>query len=176
LTYLRRVLVLCETSRSGHDALAPARARRVRGRITGSPCYRTNRQERQRPPRFRVLLLLVAVVKHPAACGSSPRPCRGHPPWPKHGAGAARHGGWILFRGWLPTAPRSRTHASPRAPVSRTCVARLTTDLPGSALVGRVSHPLEDSLNLMSSSQPTPFRPAFPGRTQGRRRRLSLLV
>ncbi len=51
-TYLRRVLVLCETSRSGHGALAPAWVRRARGRITGSPSFRICLQERQGPPRF----------------------------------------------------------------------------------------------------------------------------
>jgi hypothetical protein len=59
------------------------------------------------------------------------------------------------FRGCLPTAPCSRAYASPSAAeiAPRTSVARLATDLPGSALVGRDSHPLDDKLNFMDSSQ-----------------------
>jgi neurotransmitter:Na+ symporter, NSS family len=45
--------------------------------------------------------------------------------------------------------------------------ARLTTDLPGSALVGRVSHPLDDSSNFLKVfASFLPIGPALPGRTE----------
>ena len=49
-------------------------------------------------------------------------------------------------------------------------VARLATDLPGWALVGRDLHPLDDKRNFVTYRMVTPFRPALPGRTTNYRR------
>ena len=71
----------------------------------------------------------------------------------------------LSFRGRLPMAhllaclriANAVTHIS----------ARLTTNLPGSALVGRVSHPLDDLLIFRRYRHLLPIRPALPGRTRG---------
>ena len=46
--------------------------------------------------------------------------------------------------------PRARVPMHRRGP--RGPVARLATDLPGSALIGRVSHPLDDSQDFGASA------------------------
>jgi len=47
--------------------------------------------------------------------------------------------------------------------------ARLASDLPGLALVGRISHPLNDSSNfLFGFAASFPAEPALPGRTPHR--------
>ena len=53
--------------------------------------------------------------------------------------------------------------------------ARLTTSLPGSALAGRDSHPLDDYSKISRRHRlpPIPFRPALPGRIRRRESRRS---
>jgi hypothetical protein len=73
--------------------------------------------------------------------------------------------GTVLFRGCFLTAhePARLRFAATVADV----VARLASDLPGLALIGRGSHPLDDFSEFLESIATSyPFRPASPGRTR----------
>ena len=68
-----------------------------------------------------------------------------------------------MFRDCIPSA-----HTLVRLRINRmvtNTAARLTTELPGSALFGPDSHQLDDSLNFKVASPASyPSRPALPGR------------
>ena len=157
----RRALLL------GRTRLRPLTRARRRV-ITGSPWLREIRKGEAGPPRF---------------LGRPSRTCRGRPPrrtrrslaHPGSDADAFRRrealGVRILvtFRGCSPTA---HTLARLRiAGVVAAAVARLAADLPGSALVGRDSHPQDDFSEFpVGIATSFPFGPAFPGHTTTRDR------
>ena len=114
------------------------------------------------------VLLLRAVVVHPAGCGLSP-------PYCAEPAGAFEESNPlgtrddIVFVAAFPTAhtlARLRIAGRVAAPV-----ARLATGWAGLPFAGRGSHPLDDKPNFMKSSPPHSFRTSLPGRTESPTRR-----
>ena len=101
------------------------------------------------------VLLLRAVVVHPAGCGI---------PSPYFGETAIAFGqndtlgtrNDIIFVAAFPTAPMlARLRIAGRVTAS---VARLATGWAGSPFAGRGLHPLDDEPNFMKSSHPHSFR------------------
>src|SRR5260370_23989682 len=90
-----------------------------------------------------------AMVIHPA-WGDVASPVSGDAPFRLQGSRPPGLPGMRTFRGCNPTAHMLACLRINRAITGPT--ARLTTDLLGSALVGRDSHPLDDIPNFMKSS------------------------
>jgi hypothetical protein len=93
-------------------------------------------------PSYRAVLFVRAMVEHPAECVIF-APCTGDNAAAFRRPVALGIRNSLTFRGCIPTA-HTLTYLRFAHAVTDTS-ARLATDPPGSALVGRVSHPLDDS-------------------------------
>ena len=148
--------------------MASAGRARIRGRtarrrvITGSPSHRNLPRRSVGLPGAWTVLLLRAVVVHPAGC-CLPSPDTGKPPSPSRNPNRSAPRMNIVFVAAYPRPTRSRDYASPD-----TLPRPSQVSLPAGRarpFAGRVSHPQDDKPNFMSSSHLTPFGPAVPGRT-----------
>jgi hypothetical protein len=121
--------------------------------VTGSPSHRNRSGRNEGLPGSWIILFVRAPVVHPAGCAAA---------WPATGDDA------VVFRDSEPldiqdsplfeaAFPAAHTLACLRIAKTVTRAgARLTTNLPGSALVGWDSHPLDDTLIFKEGSHP-PF-------------------
>ena len=109
------------------------------------------------------VLLLRAVVVHPAGCGL-PSPCCGETAVAFGVSNPLGTRNDIVFIAAFPTAHTlARLRIAGRVAAS---VARLATGWAGSPFAGRGLHPLDDEPQFMSIIAPLiPFGPALPGRT-----------
>ena len=136
---------------------------RVGDSCAGSPLACVCPRKGEALPGYWVVLLSRAVVRDPAK---------------RIAVSPMVDGLAVAFRvydplgAWKPPVSRLCSHGPClRVPTHRRWAslpsgARLATGLPGSALAGRVSHPLDDFSEFHESPHDfIPFRPALPGRT-----------